>query len=106
MPASVPADPTNMTFASGSLLAACPLCASPRLHYAFSRGAYRVVRCADCRLMLLNPQPLGGERFAKAADPADLASCSRPIPSLPTRAGAATSSDWRAALHRYRGEIA
>jgi SAM-dependent methyltransferase len=42
------------------LLAFCPLCASKRLHYVFSHQGYRVVRCADCRLMLLNPQP--GER--------------------------------------------
>lgn len=38
-------------------LSSCPICASRRLHYAFSRNGYRVVRCDDCRLMLLNPQP-------------------------------------------------
>ena len=47
----------------------CPLCRSRRLHYAFSipgpssgdgvsRGdGLRVVRCNECRFMLLNPQP-------------------------------------------------
>src|SRR6476620_3580704 len=45
----------------------CPVCHSRRLHYAFSIGgeqqagsrhpSHRVVRCADCSLMLLNPQP-------------------------------------------------
>src|SRR5690242_64919 len=39
------------------LLIACPVCQSRRLHYAFSHQGYRVVRCADCRLLLLNPQP-------------------------------------------------
>ena len=39
------------------LLTACPVCQSRRLHYAFSHQGYRVVRCADCRLLLLNPQP-------------------------------------------------
>src|SRR5215204_5616439 len=39
-----------------SFLAACPLCQSRRLHYAFSYQGHRVVRCMDCHLMLLNPQ--------------------------------------------------
>jgi len=38
------------------MLAACPLCASPRLHYAFSQGPLRFARCSDCRLLLQNPQ--------------------------------------------------
>src|SRR5947207_2137468 len=42
-------------------IAACPVCHGHRLHYAFSIGAYRVVRCNDCRLMLLNPQPSAAE---------------------------------------------
>jgi glycosyltransferase involved in cell wall biosynthesis/ubiquinone/menaquinone biosynthesis C-methylase UbiE len=37
-------------------LTACLLCQSRRLHYAFSYQGHRVVRCADCHLMLLNPQ--------------------------------------------------
>lgn len=48
--------------------ACCPTCRSRRLHYAFSipmgersDDALRVVRCADCRLMLLNPQPSDAE---------------------------------------------
>jgi glycosyltransferase involved in cell wall biosynthesis/SAM-dependent methyltransferase len=39
------------------LLSTCPLCDGRQLHYAFSKQKYRVVRCAQCRLMLLNPQP-------------------------------------------------
>ncbi len=35
----------------------CPVCAGTRLHYLFSVGAWRVVRCDDCSLMLTNPQP-------------------------------------------------
>jgi len=38
-------------------LSTCPLCDGRQLRYAFSRQGYRVVRCAQCRLMLLNPQP-------------------------------------------------
>ncbi|MEP6669099.1 MAG: glycosyltransferase [Chthoniobacter sp.] len=40
-------------------LAECPLCASRRLRYAFSRDDQRAVRCADCRFLFLNPQPAG-----------------------------------------------
>jgi len=40
-------------------LAECPLCASRRLRYAFSRDNQRAVRCADCRFLFLNPQPAG-----------------------------------------------
>lgn len=40
-------------------LAECPLCASRRLRYAFSRENQRAVRCADCRFLFLNPQPAG-----------------------------------------------
>lgn len=35
----------------------CPICSSKRLHYAFSFQSYRIVRCDDCSLMLINPQP-------------------------------------------------
>lgn len=52
-------------------LGTCPLCRSRRLHYAFSIGApqgsdagLRVVRCDDCRFMLLNPQPSDDELAA------------------------------------------
>jgi glycosyltransferase involved in cell wall biosynthesis len=42
------------------VLSACPVCRGARLHYAVSTGGregHRVVRCADCRLLMLNPQP-------------------------------------------------
>ncbi|QOV87881.1 glycosyltransferase [Humisphaera borealis] len=51
----------------------CPLCRSRRLHYAFSipgpktaenaaqGDGLRVVRCDECRFMLLNPQPSDAE---------------------------------------------
>ena len=41
----------------GRLLAVCPTCRSRRLYYAFSRQTLRVVRCEDCGLLMLNPQP-------------------------------------------------
>lgn len=39
----------------------CPVCRSTRLHYLFSVGGYRIVRCEDCGLILTNPQPPGAE---------------------------------------------
>lgn len=39
----------------------CPVCRSTRLHYLFSSGGFRIVRCEDCALMLTNPQPPGDE---------------------------------------------
>src|SRR6185436_16274954 len=40
---------------------ACPVCGSSRLHYQFSIREHRVVRCGDCGLLLLNPQPSDAE---------------------------------------------
>ena len=35
----------------------CPICGSNQLFYSFSHQSYRVMRCADCATMFLNPQP-------------------------------------------------
>jgi glycosyltransferase involved in cell wall biosynthesis/2-polyprenyl-3-methyl-5-hydroxy-6-metoxy-1,4-benzoquinol methylase len=45
-------------------LSFCPVCDSQRLYYAFSHGGFRLVRCADCNLFLLNPQPSDAELAA------------------------------------------
>ena len=42
---------------SPRVLTRCPVCAGTRLHYLFSVGGYRIVRCDDCTLMMSNPQP-------------------------------------------------
>ena len=57
-----PADTTRAANASEDAnprktLSACGICGSRRLHYAFSKGEHRIVQCADCRLLMLNPQP-------------------------------------------------
>ncbi|HEX4264455.1 MAG TPA: methyltransferase domain-containing protein [Verrucomicrobiae bacterium] len=36
---------------------ACHVCEGTRIYYLFSASAYRVVRCEDCGLVFLNPQP-------------------------------------------------
>jgi 2-polyprenyl-3-methyl-5-hydroxy-6-metoxy-1,4-benzoquinol methylase len=43
--------------APSSCLKKCCVCSGARLHYLFSIEGNRVVRCDDCGLLLLNPQP-------------------------------------------------
>jgi 2-polyprenyl-3-methyl-5-hydroxy-6-metoxy-1,4-benzoquinol methylase len=40
---------------------ACHVCEGTRIYYLFSAAAYRVVRCEDCGLVFLNPQPSDDE---------------------------------------------
>src|ERR1700737_4237056 len=39
----------------------CPSCRCRSLHYDFSCEGFRVVECAGCGLMMLNPQPSDGQ---------------------------------------------
>jgi len=39
----------------------CQLCKGARIYYLFSTSDYRVVRCEDCGLVFLNPQPSDDE---------------------------------------------
>jgi len=43
------------------LTLSCPVCDSHRLYYSFSLQGYRVVRCDECSLLMLNPQPSESE---------------------------------------------
>jgi len=40
---------------------ACHVCEGTRIYYLFSAANYRVVRCEDCGLVFLNPQPSDAE---------------------------------------------
>ena len=101
--------------------ARCPLCQGRRLHYAFSSADRRVVRCAECRLVLLNAHPTGaGPREVIAAAPGadvrvELAEDARPEREGETEVNAADSGgaalreadDARSQLQqlaRYRGK--
>src|SRR5579862_9350777 len=42
-------------------LKTCLICKSARVYYLFSAADYRVVRCNDCGLVFLNPQPSDAE---------------------------------------------
>ena len=39
----------------------CHVCGGARFYYLFSAADYRVVRCDDCGLVFLNPQPSDAE---------------------------------------------
>jgi len=43
----------------------CPTCSSTRLHYMFSIEKHRTVKCENCGIMLLNPQPSNAELAEK-----------------------------------------
>lgn len=40
---------------------ACPVCGGAKLYYLFSLAEHRIVRCDDCGLLFLNPQPSDDE---------------------------------------------
>jgi SAM-dependent methyltransferase len=54
----------------------CIVCGSPKVHYRFSIGDFRVEQCSICKLMRLNPQPgdkqlgeiYGAQYFIMAGD--------------------------------------
>lgn len=81
----------------------CPVCESRRLRYSFSHQGHRVVRCGDCGLMFMNPQPsdeeLGAiynaDYFLGAGDDA-----SREATRTMKRA---TAREYLAEISRYRG---
>ena len=86
----------------------CPSCRGRRLHYAFSRpiaGAapLRVVRCDDCDLMLLNPQPSAGELASLAAERFSRAQAD-PQAQRRSAMRSATAKLYLAQLERYRGK--
>ena len=56
--------PTETTPPRPALRTHCSVCGSGRLTYSFSLQSYRVMRCEDCALMFLNPQP-SDEELAK-----------------------------------------
>ncbi len=74
---------------SGRLVLACPVCAGPRLHYLASLEAHRLVRCDDCGLVLLNPQPPDA----------------RPGPAPDAHPGRGNGEPERGLLRRYTGVV-
>jgi SAM-dependent methyltransferase len=81
----------------------CPLCRGVRLHYAFGIQGFRAVRCADCRLLMLNPQPSDAELGSIYTDAYFLGSGEDEGPASVSAMKAATARLYLDLLRRYRG---
>ncbi len=105
-----PAGPAALSLAAHDapkrrLLLSCPLCEGRRLHYAFSVAGNRLVRCGDCRLMFLNPQPSEAEGVvASSGLPTAAPSAGVPLSAASTWGDAAGDAVHQFdLLARYRG---
>jgi 2-polyprenyl-3-methyl-5-hydroxy-6-metoxy-1,4-benzoquinol methylase len=81
----------------------CPVCESRRLRYVFSPHGHRVVRCADCRLMFLNPQPSDAELAAIYGDDYFLGDDTAAGRDAVARMKSATARHYLDLLGRYCG---
>jgi SAM-dependent methyltransferase len=107
---SDPGSPQQDPAQERQALCACPVCASRRLHYAFSitsnDASHRVVRCRECGLMLLNPQPSDAELTAIYDDDYFVGhdrSETGPDPEHAAEVKASTARGYLQLLDRYRG---
>jgi SAM-dependent methyltransferase len=82
---------------------ACPICRSVRLYYAFGLQGYRVVRCSDCRILMLNPQPSDAELGAIYNDTYFLGEQDQHGEASVSGLKAATARLYLDLIHRYRG---
>lgn len=85
---------------------ACHVCEGTRIYYLFSAANYRVVRCDDCGLVFLNPQPsdeeLGriyGANYFLGSETEQGRRAAREIKQ-------ATAKGYLAEISRYRGSAA
>jgi SAM-dependent methyltransferase len=85
------------------LFLSCPLCSGRRLYYAFSLQEYRVVRCATCSLLLLNPQPSEAELTALYNEQYFLGEDTPESRARIAEMKAATDRHYLQQLARYRG---
>lgn len=104
MSTAAPADASIST--ARVAVPACPLCASRRLHYAFSKQAHRVVHCADCRFMLLNPQPSDAELAAIYDAHYFIGTAESANDALVAEMKTATAARYLDLVARYRGKHA
>src|SRR5262249_12995375 len=84
-------------------LSVCPTCQSRHLHYVFSHQQYRVVRCADCHMVLLNPQPSDAELGAIYSSQYFLGSDTADGRERMAQMKSATARQYLEQLQTYRG---
>ncbi len=84
-------------------LKSCHVCDGTRIYYLFSAADYRVVRCDDCGLVFLNPQP-ADEELAKIYNANYfLGSESEEGRRTAAEVKQATAKSYLAEIRRYRG---
>src|SRR5262249_59333052 len=84
-------------------LTACSVCASRRVHFAFSFQGYRLVRCAECGLLFLNPQPSDPELAAIYSATYFLGTDSPEHQAQVAQMKRSTARDYLREIWRYRG---
>jgi len=82
----------------------CPVCASLRLRYSFSHQEHRVVRCGDCGLLFLNPQPSDEELGAIYTADYFLGAGDEASRNATRAMKRATAREYLAEIRRYRGD--
>jgi len=81
----------------------CPICGSVRLHYAFGLQQFRAVRCSECRILMLNPQPSDAELGAIYTENYFLGDPDAQGESSVSGMKAATARLYLDLIQRYRG---
>jgi hypothetical protein len=82
---------------------ACHVCEGTRIYYLFSAANCRVVRCEDCGLVFLNPQPSDNELGCIYGANYFLGSETEEGRSLAREIKQATAKSYLAEIARYRG---
>jgi SAM-dependent methyltransferase len=85
------------------LVKVCHVCQSPRIYYLFSACGQRVVRCEDCGLVFLNPQPSDEELARIYTADYFLGSESDAGRETASRVKEATAQLYLAEIRRYQG---
>lgn len=81
----------------------CHVCESVRVYYLFSTSGHRVVRCEDCGLVFLNPQPSEDELARIYTPDRFLGSDSKAGQREASELKLATAKFYLSEIHRYRG---
>jgi len=82
---------------------ACHVCEGTRIYYLFSAADHRIVRCEDCGLIFLNPQPSDAELGHIYGANYFLGSDTEAGRKLAREIKQATAKSYLAEIARYRG---
>lgn len=95
--------PTPSPASEKQLIKVCHVCQGPRIYYVFSACGQRVVRCEDCGLVFLNPQPSDEELARIYTADYFLGSESDAGREAASRVKEATAQLYLAEIRRYQG---